>query len=73
MGSTPIENDFGKASYGRPRDLRAIERSVLDRLNLESVEYEIETEITVKSLKTGFTFKETQISCERKNHAPVSA
>jgi hypothetical protein len=73
VGSTPIENDFDKRVTDSQIGFRAIERSVLDRLNLESVGYEIETEITVKSLKTGFTFKETQINCERKNHAPVSA
>ena len=47
---------------------RAIKREVLERLNLESVGYEIETEITVKSLKNGFVFREKPISCERRKY-----
>jgi glycosyltransferase involved in cell wall biosynthesis len=47
---------------------RALKREVLHKLNLESDGYEIETEITVKSLKNGFVFKETPISIERRKY-----
>jgi glycosyltransferase involved in cell wall biosynthesis len=48
---------------------RALKREVIDKLNLESDGYEIETEITVKSLKNGFVFKETPISVERRKYS----
>jgi hypothetical protein len=35
---------------------------------LESYGYEIETEITVKSLKNGFKLKEVPISCEKRKY-----
>jgi glycosyltransferase involved in cell wall biosynthesis len=47
---------------------RAVKREVLDSFNLESEGYEIETEITVKGLRNGFTFKETPITCERRQN-----
>jgi glycosyltransferase involved in cell wall biosynthesis len=45
---------------------RAIKRSVLEELNLESNGYEIETEILVKILRKGFVFMEKPITCERR-------
>jgi glycosyltransferase involved in cell wall biosynthesis len=45
---------------------RAVKREVLEKLNLQSDGYEIETEITVKSLRGGFAFKELPITVERR-------
>jgi glycosyltransferase involved in cell wall biosynthesis len=47
---------------------RAAKRRVLDELNLESDGYEIETEITVKSIRNGFVFKEKPITCHRREY-----
>jgi len=47
---------------------RAAKRRVLDGLSLESDGYEIETEITVKSIMNGFVFKEKPIACHRREH-----
>jgi len=58
----------GKRVTDSQTGFRAIKRSVLQKLNLNSDGYEIESEITVKSLKNGFTFKETPISVERRKY-----
>ena len=47
---------------------RAIKRHVLEALKLESDGYEIEAEITVKSLRNGFVFKEQPITVERRKY-----
>jgi glycosyltransferase involved in cell wall biosynthesis len=47
---------------------RALRRRVLDQLCLESDGYEIETEITVKSLRNGFAFAEVPVSSERREY-----
>jgi glycosyltransferase involved in cell wall biosynthesis len=47
---------------------RAIRKEVLEELDLESDGFEIETEITIKSLANGFSFRETPITCERRKH-----
>jgi glycosyltransferase involved in cell wall biosynthesis len=47
---------------------RAIKKQVIDKLNLNSTGYAIETEITVKSLKNGFTFQEKPVSCHRREY-----
>ena len=47
---------------------RAIKRHVLETLNLESDGYEIEAEITVKSLRNGFVFKEKPITVKRRKY-----
>jgi glycosyltransferase involved in cell wall biosynthesis len=47
---------------------RAIKKEVVQKLNLESVGFEIESEITVKSLNNGFVFQEQPISCERRKY-----
>jgi glycosyltransferase involved in cell wall biosynthesis len=49
----------GKRVTDSQTGFRAIRRDVLDTFNLESDGYEIESEITVKSLRNGFNFKET--------------
>jgi len=47
---------------------RAFKREVRDGLSLESLGFEIETEITVKGLRNGFTFQELPISCARRKY-----
>lgn len=47
---------------------RAVKRDVFETLNLESDGYEIETEITVKSLKSGFVFEEKPIGIRKRKH-----
>ncbi|MEM3769709.1 MAG: glycosyltransferase family 2 protein [Candidatus Bathyarchaeia archaeon] len=49
--------------------LRAFKRKLLEKVNLESYGYEIETEITVKGLKNGFKFQEIPISCQKREHS----
>jgi len=48
---------------------RAMKRDVVDKLNLQSDGYEIETEITVKSLRNGFKLKEVPISIDRRKYS----
>jgi glycosyltransferase involved in cell wall biosynthesis len=48
--------------------LRAFKRDFLQKTSLESKGYEIETEITVKSLKNGFKLKEVPVSCEKRKY-----
>lgn len=47
---------------------RALKKNVIEEMNLQSDGYEIETEITVKSLRNGFRFREKPISCERRRY-----
>jgi len=47
---------------------RAIKKEVLEKLCLESTGYEIETELTVKTLKNGFTFQEKPIVCKKRRY-----
>ncbi len=58
----------GKRVTDSQTGFRAIKRDVLEKLNLESDGYEIETEITVKSLRNGFVFKEKPINSERSKY-----
>jgi glycosyltransferase involved in cell wall biosynthesis len=58
----------GKTVTDSQTGFRAIRRDVLNTFDLESDGYEIEAEITVKSLKNGFTFKETPITVERRKY-----
>lgn len=46
---------------------RAYRQEVLKELNLQSLGYEIESEMTVKVLKNGFKLREIPITCERRN------
>ena len=59
----------GKYITDSQTGFRAFKKEVLQKLNLESVGYEIETEITVKGLKNGFVFQEKPISCEKRKHS----
>jgi len=58
----------GKSITDSQTGFRAIRRNVLEKLNLESNGYEIETEITVKGLRNGYLFKERPITCERRQY-----
>jgi len=58
----------GKRVTDSQTGFRALRRRVLDALSLESDGYEIETEITVKSLRNGFTFAEIPISIQRRRY-----
>jgi len=49
--------------------LRAFKKEFLQKISLESYGYEIETEITVKSLKNGFKLKEVPVSCEKRRYS----
>jgi glycosyltransferase involved in cell wall biosynthesis len=48
---------------------RAFKREVLQEVDLKSLGYEIETEITVKGLKNGFVFQEKPIGCSRRKYS----
>jgi len=56
----------GKLVTDSQTGFRVIRREVLEKLNLQSDGYEIETEITVKGLRGGFAFKELPITVERR-------
>jgi glycosyltransferase involved in cell wall biosynthesis len=58
----------GKTVTDSQTGLRVLKRKVIDALHLESDGFEIETEITVKSLKNGFSFKEVPISIRRREY-----
>jgi len=47
---------------------RAIKKEALNKLNLESDGFDIETEITMKSLRKGFKFQEQPITVNRRKH-----
>jgi len=47
---------------------RAFKRKVVENLELESLGFEIDTEITVKGLKNGFVFQELPICCMRRKY-----
>ena len=59
----------GKRVTDSQTGFRAFKKRVLQSLNLESLGYEVETEITVKGLKNGFTFQEKPISCEERKYS----
>jgi glycosyltransferase involved in cell wall biosynthesis len=59
----------GKRITDSQTGFRALKKHVFCELNLESDGYEIETEITVKSLLNGFSFKEVPINVTRREHS----
>ena len=58
----------GKRVSDSQTGFRVLKRKVIDSLRLQSDGYEIETEITVKSIKNGFTFKEVPITIRRREY-----
>jgi glycosyltransferase involved in cell wall biosynthesis len=59
----------GKYVTDSQTGFRAFKKEALRKLNLESDGYDIETEITVKSLKNGFAFKEEPITVNRRKYS----
>nr|MDO8046139.1 glycosyltransferase family 2 protein [Candidatus Baldrarchaeota archaeon] len=47
---------------------RAIKKEILEKLCLESIGYEIETELTIKTLKNGFIIQEKPIACKKRRY-----
>jgi glycosyltransferase involved in cell wall biosynthesis len=45
---------------------RALKRNIIEKLHLESDGYEIDTEITIKSLTNGYVFQELPITIKRR-------
>jgi len=58
----------GKRITDSQTGFRAFKKEVLQKTNLESLGYEIETEITVKGLKNGFVYQEKPISCKKRTY-----
>jgi glycosyltransferase involved in cell wall biosynthesis len=58
----------GKRVTDSQTGFRVLKRKVIDTLRLESDGFEIETEITVKSLRNGFSFKEVPININRREY-----
>jgi glycosyltransferase involved in cell wall biosynthesis len=59
----------GKYVTDSQSGFRAFKREVLQKINPQSVGYEIEVEMTIKSLKNGFVFLEQPICCERRKYS----
>jgi glycosyltransferase involved in cell wall biosynthesis len=59
----------GKRVTDSQTGFRALKKEVILKLKLGSSGYEIETEITVKGLKNGFTFEEKPISCKQRQYS----
>jgi len=59
----------GKRVTDSQTGFRAFKKQVLRSLNLESLGYDIETEITVKGLNNGFVYREKPISCEKRKYS----
>jgi glycosyltransferase involved in cell wall biosynthesis len=58
----------GKRITDSQTGFRVLKRRVIDSLRLKSDGFEIESEITVKSLMNGFNFKEVPISTKRREY-----
>jgi len=59
----------GKRITDSQTGFRAFKKEVLQKIDLESLGYEIETEITVKGLKNGFVYQEKPVTCERRQYS----
>jgi glycosyltransferase involved in cell wall biosynthesis len=69
MFNTVIMILTGKRITDSQTGFRAFKKEVLQKINLESLGYEIETEITVKGLKNGFVYQEKPVTCERRQYS----
>jgi len=58
----------GKYVTDSQTGFRAFKKDVLQKLNLRSLGYDIETELTVKGLNNGFVYKEKPITCEKRKY-----
>jgi glycosyltransferase involved in cell wall biosynthesis len=68
MFNTVIMILTGKRITDSQTGFRAFKKEVLQKINLKSLGYEIETEITVKGLKNGFVYQEKPVTCERRQY-----
>ncbi len=66
--NTTITALTGKRITDSQTGFRAIKKQVLDKMNLNSTGFEIESEITVKGLKNGFKFQEKPITTEKRRY-----
>ena len=58
----------GKQITDSQTGFRAMKREVLQKINLQSDGYEIESEITIKSLRNGFKLLEVPVTVERRKY-----
>jgi len=58
----------GKRVTDSQTGFRAFKKGVLQKLDLMSPRYEVETEITVKGFKNGFVFQEKPITCGKREY-----
>ena len=66
--NTLIMTLTGKLITDSQTGFRAFKKEVLQKTNIKSLGYEVETELTVKSLKNGFTYQEKPISCTKRKY-----
>lgn len=58
----------GKRVTDSQTGFRAFKKHILREIKLESLGYEVETEITVKGLRNGYVYQEKPITCERRRY-----
>jgi glycosyltransferase involved in cell wall biosynthesis len=66
--NTTITALTGKRITDSQTGFRAIKKNVLDKMQLTSTGFEIESEITVKGLKNGFKFQEKPITTQKRRY-----
>jgi glycosyltransferase involved in cell wall biosynthesis len=59
----------GKLITDSQTGFRAIKKQILEKMNLTSDGFEIESEITVKGLRNGYKLIEKPIACEKRKHS----
>jgi len=67
--NTAIMTLTGKLVTDSQTGFRAMRRDLMEKLDLQSDGYEIETEIMVKSLRNGYKLKEVPVSVERRKYS----
>jgi hypothetical protein len=67
--NTAIMTLTGQKITDSQTGFRVMKKQVLEALNLQSDGYEVETEITVKALRGGFSLKEKPISIDRRKYS----
>lgn len=66
--NTLIMTLTGKLITDSQTGFRAFKKEVLQKINLKSLGYEVETELTVEGLRNGFTYQEKPISCTKRKY-----
>lgn len=69
MFNLAIMSLTGKRITDSQSGFRAFKREVLQKINLQSLGYDIEVEMTIKSLKNGFVFQEKPIYCVKRKYS----